>query len=90
MSFWQFFRNWQIGWIGHAPLVQPFKPPTEPFFLFFIPILIFIYFSKFRYSDKATTKIWSNPSYNLALLSNVKTRVEEGTNFCDLLRISEL
>ena len=23
MPFWQFFRNWLIGWIGHALLVQP-------------------------------------------------------------------
>ena len=23
MPFWQFLRNWLIGWIGHALLVQP-------------------------------------------------------------------
>ena len=23
MTFWQFFRNWRIGWIGHALSVQP-------------------------------------------------------------------
>ena len=24
-AFWQFFKNWLIGWIGHALLVQPSK-----------------------------------------------------------------
>jgi hypothetical protein len=23
VPFWQFFRNWLIGWIGHALVVQP-------------------------------------------------------------------
>jgi hypothetical protein len=27
MPFWQFFRNWPIGWIGHVLLVQPLKSP---------------------------------------------------------------
>ena len=35
-------------------------------------------------------KFGPSSNYNLTLLSNVKKRVEDGPNFCGLLRISEL
>ena len=34
MPFLQFFRNWLIGWIGHALLVQPSKTAHRIFFYF--------------------------------------------------------
>ena len=36
MPFWQFFRNWLIGWIGHALLVQPSKTAPRIFFSFIL------------------------------------------------------
>ena len=44
MPFWQFFRNWLIGWIGHALSVQPFKTAHKIFFY----VSIFINFFKYE------------------------------------------
>jgi hypothetical protein len=35
VPFWEFFRNWLIGWIGHALLVQPSKKVFSFIFFFF-------------------------------------------------------
>ena len=42
-----------------------------------------------EYSEKAT-KIGPSSKFQLTLLSNVKPQVEDGPNFCGLLRTSEL
>ena len=57
MSFWQFFRNRLIGWIGHAPLVQPSKTAHRIFFLFYIDILILI--NIFTYETIVRSSVWS-------------------------------
>jgi hypothetical protein len=42
ISFWQFFRNRLIGWIGHALLVQPSISAHRIFFFSFIYFLIIL------------------------------------------------
>ena len=42
-AIWQFFRNRQIGWIGHSQIVQPFKMAREIFFSLFSLDLFFKY-----------------------------------------------
>ena len=39
---------------------------------------------------RRSQKFGPSSTYNLTLLSQVKKRVEDGANFCGLLRISEL